>query len=260
MHCQLKQKKETMDISNIKYLNKTLHDSNNLLMPSTMAFEDFPLLEKFAQQTNAQVNYWHYYKKALALAHATKGQVTMKMLLIYADGNEHSWQEVSTKLFPNNPGKDIDCWRSLEERELITFSSKGKYGRKFYRITYFGREVLRVLDVNNVYFRVVRWFKLDEDKIIPAMMKADLNGEESWKDTLPESIIALLEALFNPTSKMHKLGSCYRWMNNVVWLVKHSQEFFEKIVHPDVTDWLDSHMHYYGVEKFYKILDKIAER
>lgn len=249
-----------------------LRDSYQILKPSRPTFDGYPLMKDKAQKivkcvwTNSYGEKYGSIKydgpaEVMNFAHQVFGTITMKMLAVYADGNEHHYREICNKLFPDKGyGHDIDCWRSLENRGLIAFSSTHARGLKFYKITDLGREVLRAVDANRPYFRVVHWFKMKGKDITVEMMKADLNGEESWKDTLPETVINMLEQLFNPASDMHKLGSCYRWMNNVVWLVKHNQEFFEKIVHPDVTDWLDSHKHYYGVEKFYKILDRVAEQ
>jgi DNA-binding PadR family transcriptional regulator len=236
---------------NIIHLDDQLHDNSYILLPSSTIFESFHFLDAYAQRS---------YKKAYNLAHATKGQVTMKMLMMYADGNEHSWQEVSNTLFPRDPGKDIDCWRSLKDRNLIAFSSKGPYGRKFYRITELGKDILNVLDVNDAYLNVIRWFKVDEDETIKMLIQADLNGEDTWKCTSPEAFNNMLEALFNPESKMHKLGSCYKWMNNVMNVLKSNSEFYDKMVRPEVMSWLNSHTYYHGVNAFITKLEKIGKK
>jgi len=244
-----------------------LHDANEILEPSTRTFAGYPFLQTHAMMTREIYSCYGNYndpyglREAINLSHATAGLVAMKMLMMYADGNEHHWREISSKLFPDKGyGHDIDCWRSLIDRSLISFSSKHAHGMKFYKITSFGREVLDIIKANDPYFRVVRWFKIDEDEVIPAMMQADLQGEEAYRDAEPEAFINLLECLFNPGSGMRRLGSAYRWMNTVVRLIKTNCMFFEKFTMPEVTGWLDSHKHYYGIEKFYKILDKVAER
>lgn len=236
-----------------KPVTSDLHDNYGILDQSHSPLDGYPMLKKHSRK-NRMVRFydWHDNNKvksridnyglreAMNLAHATTGHVTMKMLKIFEDGNEHNYREIVEKLFPEKGyGHDIDCYRSLENRGMIEFSSKHSHGQKFYKITDFGQEILRVVQTNQVYFRVARWFKIKgETDICTAMMKADLNGEESWKDLLPETLIAFLNALFNPNSEIHKLGSVYRWMNNFMYLLKTNDEFYEKIDCPEVLAWL----------------------
>ena len=241
----------------------SIHDSYRILEPSSSMFDGYPYLKKHAALTK-QTRYYEWpttvndgqvvyhtssgqivygvdkygAREAMNLAYATSGQITMKMLEVYADGNEHHYLEVCSKL-DLAPGHDIDCWRSLDSRHLIECSSKREHGKKYYRITGLGQEVLRVVQTNQVYFRTARWFKLKgEDDICTAMMKADLNGEESWRDLLPETFTSLLEAFFNPASEIRRLGSAYRWMNNLMYLLKSNDDFYEKFNQPEVLAWL----------------------
>lgn len=264
-----------VDISN-------LHDNYKILEPSALSLAGYPRLKAHAEKTRLLRYYDYTYgldgsrvsrettrvenygaREAANLIHATAGHVTMKMLKVYEDGNEHHYLEVCQHL-ELAPGHDIDCWRSLEDRGLISFSSKRDHGKKFYRITDLGQEVLRATRANQVYFRVARWFKIKGEDVCTAMMKADLNGEESWKDLLPETLEALLEALFNPASEIHALGSVYRWMNNFMYLLKNNDEFYEKIDCPEVHTWLQANKDKYSavsrfLVKFARIQKKRAK-
>lgn len=233
------------------YDSMTLHDCYGILdpMPISIVFKSFPHLNKCMVPNQA-------------ILHATPSLVTMKMLKIYEDGNEHHYTDVCRELFPDKSyGHDIDCWRSLVKRGMISFSSKHSHGKMFYKISDFGREVLSIVEANRLYSRISRWFKVDDDDRCTAMMEADLRGEEAWKDLLPESFIELFEALFNPTSSLRRIGSCYRWMNNTVWLIKSNNEFYQKIDCPEVMSWLQEHKDIYrGIDKFLNIVYKAKKK
>ena len=233
------------------YHSMTLHDSYGILDPMTV---DTAL--------RSLVHLSKRYGSSSNLLHATSNQVTMKMLKIYEDGNEHHYTDVIHILFPDRGyGHDIDCWRSLVKRGMISLSSKHSHGKMFYKISDFGREVLSIVEANRLYSRISRWFKVDDDDRCAAMMEADLRGEEAWKDLLPESFIELFEALFNPTSSLRRIGSCYRWMNNTVWLIKSNNEFYQKIDCPEVMTWLQEHKNIYrGIDKFLNIVNKAKKK
>ena len=251
-----------VDISN-------LHDNYKILEPGELSSIEYPLLKSHSLKIRTFKDYWgtHYLdsygaREVANLIHSTSGQVTMRMLQIFEDGHEHHYREIVEKLFPEKGyGHDIDCFRSLEKYKMIEFSSKHSHGRKFYRITNFGREMLKVVKANQVYFRVARWFKIKGEDICTAMMKADLNGEESWKDLLPETLTALLESLFNPASEIRLLGSAYRWMNNFMYLLKTNDEFYEKIDNPDVLAWLQANKaKYSSIETFLKKFSRMQKK
>lgn len=235
--------------------NKTdFHDNYGILEPRKICFINCPQLSMHAQLTHRiEPHRWSSWTEtkivnyglteSLNLIYATSGQVTMKMLKVYEDGNEHHYSEVCNAL-DLSYGHDIDCWRSLEKRGLIAFSSKHSRGKKYYRITPFGQEVLEIIAANQVYYRIARWFKIKGDPTVE-MMKADLAGEESWKDMLPETFNALLEALFNSSSRIRQIGSAYRWMNNLMYLLKTNPEFREKINNPETQAWIDGHINVY---------------
>lgn len=171
-----------VDISN-------LHDNYKILEPGAFSSTEYPLLKSHSLKTRTSRDWYDeshldaYGAREVAnLIHSTSGHMTMKMLQIFEDGHEHHYREIVKKLFPEKGyGHDLDCFRSLENHKMIEFSSKHSHGMKFYRIIDFGREMLKVVKANQVYFRVARWFKIKGEDICTAMMKADLNGEESKK-------------------------------------------------------------------------------
>ena len=242
-----------------------MRDPNGILDPSIADFSRYPCLLQYSKKTSSewqydplrrcavQAEYASGLKDAMNLVHSTSGLVTMKMLMMYADGNEHCWHEISDKMFPGyGYGHDIDCWRSIQKRGLIDFHSKRDRGKKFYVLSSLGKEVLDIAKKNDVCFRVLRWFKLDEDEIIPAMMKADLQGEESYKDTEPEAVIAMLQALFDRASAIRQLGSAYRWMNMIARFMKKSSSFYKMMRMPEVVAWIDAHSSSHEVDAFRK--------
>jgi hypothetical protein len=250
-------------------LEKPMRDSYKILEPTSTILTGFNKLDEYSRMRTREYDYWtHQYKMtdsrqnktARNLSYAVSGQVTMKMLAVYADGNEHHYDEVCQAL-DLAYGHDIDCWRSLIDRSMIGFSSKKAHGRKYYTITDFGKEVLRVVEANQVYFRVARWYKVKGEDVFTAMMKADLAGEESWKDLLPESLAALLDALCNPSSNIRQLGSAYRWMNNFMYLLKTNDEFYQKIDCPEVLSWLQQNeSRYPAISRFLKIFNRMQKK
>ena len=89
-----------VDISN-------LHDNFKILEPGALSPAAYPLLKSHSLKTTTFKDWCNtphldaYGVRDVAnLIHATPGQITMKMLMVYADGNEHSWREISDKLFP----------------------------------------------------------------------------------------------------------------------------------------------------------------
>lgn len=226
-------------------------DSNHILAPRAISFINCPLLEEYSK---VKTNCWggwvngdakyilsneSHMKMAKALAHSHLGQVTTRMLDVYRDGGEHHYDDVCKRL-GFYKGKDIDCWRSLVNRGLIEFSSKHSYGSKYYKITPFGQEILGIADANNICYRVLRWYKLDGDELIEAMIKADLNGEDASNSQEPPMIIAMFDALLDPSSRIRQIGSAYRWMNKVISLIDRNDEFYEKATHPEVMAWIES--------------------
>ena len=250
-------------------LEKPMRDNYKILEPTSTILTSFNKLDEYSRAYTREYDYWTsqykltnktHSKIARNLSYAVSGQVTMKMLAVYADGNKHHYDEVGRALGLTY-GHDIDCWRSLISRSMIILSSKKAHGRKYYTITDFGKEVLRVVEANQVYFRVARWYKIKGEDVFTAMMKADLAGEESWKDLLPESLTALLDALFNPNSQLRLLGSAYRWMNNFMYLLKTNDEFYQKIDCPEVLSWLQQNeSRYSAISRFLKIFNRMQKK
>ena len=254
--------------------NTDFHDSYRILKPRSIYFYNCPELTKLMHKTSTYQTWdssigrfsWMAYnvgmKQALNLMHATLSQVTIKMLDVYRDGKEHNYREVC-KVMGLAYGHDIDCWRSLDSRGMIEFTSKHERGLKFYTITPLGKEVLEIADANQAYMRIARWFKLENKgkDITIEMMNADLKGENAWQDLMPEAVNAMLEGLFNPSSRMHQIGSAYRWMNNIAYLTKRSVRFVETLSAPETMAWLRGHMNKYsGIAKFLGMLKKSQKK
>ena len=261
-------------MKNLDYKNFKYHDSYGILEPRNEAFDGFPILKnqvhhveewlnsKAQQHQNMYrdqnmyraaflaINYYHV-SNIVNLMHQTGNSIAMKMLKIYGDGNAHHYDETRLKLFPNKPyGHDIDCWQSLKKRKLIELAYKGNHGKQFFKITDLGKEILKIISVNYAFYRIFRWFKFDDQtKAIEHMVQADLQGEKSWEDQEPKVVIELLEAMFNPDSDMHKLGSCYRWMNIFMRTLATQANFYELVKNPEIMEWLENHkLQYPGIE------------
>lgn len=224
-------------------------DAYGILDPSYMDLGDFPEFERYSitckpwyiknLTTDAIAKY--SIEKAKSKIYSTNGTVTMKMLKIFEDGNEHHYDDVWFALFPDkNKGHDMDCFRGLMQSKFIAFSSKHKYGKIFYKITPAGRDVLKICDVNQPYCRIFRWIKFKGNNIFEAMMKTDLQyGENTSMDLSAESMLDLLKNIFDKTSKMRKIGSAYRWLNHVINAYKQNDQAYSLINSELVMSWIN---------------------
>lgn len=250
-------------------MTKDFHDCYGILKPRAIYYLQCPYLTKITKPERKRNpftgNYEFDYsgaRSAYNLAHVTLGQITMRMLDVYRDGKEHHYSEVCTKLNIAY-GHDIDCWRSLDGRGFIRHTSTKDYGKKFYTITDDGREILSLVDDNHIYFRVARWFKIKGEDVYTAIVKSDINGTDAWEDLMPQSIISMLDSLFCTTSRLHQIGSAYRWMNNIMYLVKTSSVFREKLLEPEVAEWMLAHKddkQYYGLSTFISKFNRTQKR
>lgn len=250
-------------------MTENFHDCYGILKPRALYFLQCPYLTKMAapkRSYNRWSRQWEEdfsgLRKAYNLAHATLGQVTMRMLDFYRDGKPHHYSDVCKHL-GFSYGTDIDCWNSLRSRDLIANTMTTSSGKKFYTITENGREVLSLIDANHVYFRVARWFKIKGEDVYTAMVKSDINGTDAWEDLMPQSIINMLDSLFYTTSRLHQIGSVYRWMNNIMYLVKTSSVFREKLLEPEVVKWMLAHKddkQYYGLSTFISKFNRTQKR
>lgn len=223
-------------------------DHNKILTPKPIRFNF-----KWLDGNSTKFNY--------NIVHSTHGKVAVKMLSFYRDGNEHHYRDICKALFPGkNVGHDYDIWKSLVNHCLIAFSSKHSHGSMFYKITLAGEEALAIADANQPYYRVMRWYVMEEDEMISEMVKADLNGEEAYKDRDPKTLIALLEELFNPSSKMRTLGSAYRWMNKVIDCLKENSTFYDDMTSEEVMKWLeDSKDKWPEIYAYLNVLHKVSK-
>lgn len=209
------------------YLGKIFKDSYGILKPTSNVLVGYPAFE-YARVT------------ALNAMHATHNNVYIKYLKCYGDGNLHTYKEIHKKIFPNEAyGKDIDCWKIIRNNKFITFDSKGRHGIQFFKITDLGRELLKIVDANQVCHKIFRWYKIDDDKRESAMIEADLNGESSYLDLEPESFIAMFDALLDDNSELSRIGSRYRFLNKVMRAYATIDDFRVKASDPKVRSWLE---------------------
>ena len=250
-------------------------DAYQILEPTSDVFKSFPFLKsRMHEYTKHQVwnltkheyelgNNYFGLKNAIALMHRHQGQIVSKMLLCYIDGDALSYRHVHARLFPSESiGHDKDTFKSLIDMDLIAFSHKGPRGLKLYKITDLGKEVCKIIAINYKFYRIIRWFKIDDENArITAMMNADLCGEDTQHDTSSNVIIELLEELFDPASKMHDVGSCFRIMNSLMSCLKQHRELFNKFDALEVQEWLHQHAStYFGISKFIDIFNKIKNK
>lgn len=244
--------------------NVWLHDSNNIFDSKMLSWDVIPNAicltpRRWLIGTDLTYDAYCINKHLRNLIHSVKGTVTMKMLAIYADGKEHHWDEINPKIgIPK--GNDIECWHSLIHRNLIAFSSKHERGRKFYTITPLGKDILRVTEINHVFYRIARWFKMKGD-IYSKFLMADVNDttDSPIVDLVPENFLALAKALFDPSSELNRIGSSYKWMNSFVWLTKNSRNFYEQFYTPEVLDWIKN-APYAPAKRFLPILAKAQKK
>ena len=235
--------------------DKLFKDGYDILRPSklVMAKDRFPNINQYTL--------YNYRVQPNSFIHATDKQVGIKMLKLCNEHGTCSYMQMLKALFPDKKyGHDKTLWDSLRTRKLIELSHKGKYREEFYKLTDLGKEVLEIVKINYKYYRIARWFNIDEDKLYVEMLNADLKGEEAYCDLDPATFIELLEVLFNIDSDMHKVGSCYRWMNNIIKAIKTDSSFCKKISDSVVIDWIGSHKYLHGVEKVDKILAKAQKK
>lgn len=233
-------------------LHKILKDSYKILEPTN----------------NVLVGYFAFeYARVTALnaMHATSSNVYIKYLKCYGDGNPHTYKEIHKKIFPNAAyGKDIDCWKTIRNSKFIEFESKGKYGIQFFKITDLGRELLKIVDANQVCQRILRWYKIDDDKRESAMIEADLQGENTYLDLEPESFIAMFDALLDDNSELSRIGSRFRFLNKVMRAYATIDDFRAKASDPKVRSWLEAKVkdpnEQDNYKRFFKAITRINKR
>lgn len=236
-----------------------LHDSYKILPEIEVNTCIFPELDAFVKR-KSQIPKWligypneeelrksQEYRAENAvksLLHSTRATITMKMLLVYADGNEHHFKEMSKAC--NIPeGNDIDCWKSLINRGLIAYSSTHERGSKYYTITSFGKFIVDVvIKSNDIFYKPIRWFKnIDDNDVYANMLNGDVNSNEcALDDTSPEAILNMVKALLDPSSMLYKLGTVCKWMNIFMYVLKSSKEFYSHANVPEVNEWLDANI------------------
>ncbi len=233
-------------------INYFMHDGYNMLRPMRTDFSTTPMLkmhfDRKIADARARSSAWHsvavdtYSRKARNICHATFGLVSMKMLKFFEDGGEHNYREICPVLFPGKPlSHDKDCFNYLRTNGMVTLSRKGKRGVMFFKLTPLGEEVLGICYKNDVYFRPMRWFALDEDEMFSSMVEHDMSGGDSSGDITTESVLNLVKALLSADSDIAKIGSRYKFFNKFMKMLKTKQSFYEAVNQPEVNAWLDEH-------------------
>lgn len=236
-----------------------LNDSHHLLTEMRSDLSITPVLQQRMIPFMTKDRYDHdciavktTVREAYNLCHMTNGKTVMKILRLYADGQDHHYSEISAVLFPGKgPGHDIDSFKSLINRGMVKFAGKGKRGRMLYKITPFGQEILKICDMNDVYYKPMRWFCMDEDEMFTNMLKADMGDDDTGYDTSPEALLNLMKQIFDVNSPIAKLGSRYRWFNKFMQKLLTNQSFYETVNAPETNAWLDEHKDDPEVSKFY---------
>lgn len=252
-----------------------LHDNYKILPEIEVDTCIFPELDAFVKR-KTQIPKWlighpttemwrkcQEYKVENAvksLLHSTRGTITMKMLLVHADGREHHFTEMA-RACGIKEGYDIDCWKSLVNRGLIAYSSTHKRGSKYYTITSFGRFIVDVvIKSNDIFYKPIRWFKnVDDDKVYENLLKAGVGisncplDDASPCETSPETMLDMVKSLLDSSSMLYKLGTVCKWMNTFMYVLKSSKEFYSHVNVPEVNEWLDANINLSEASKnFYK--------
>ena len=231
-----------------------MKDSYNILTP---------IDDKIA---NDAIGYEHSVKwcnymmsSKLNLRHAVNGYTYVKWLKAFKDSVPMSRKQAQEK---TSIYMGTDNWKRINEWMMLDLDHVGKYRCAFYKLSHDGERALAMVEANDAFYRVMRWFDhtLDEDQLTVELMQADLNGEEAWKSLEPEGFIKMYDAVFNPESLCRKVGSSYRWINKICHMCKVRQDFFEKTTCDEVIAWFNSHIHYDGVSNFLKFLEKLQKK
>ena len=241
---------------------KPMHDSYGILKPAVICYKSLPAMHRIFVKHHSTGSWPKYARLFSALVHSSTSQIKTKMLAVFEDGKLHTVRDVHDKLFPSKLiFHDIGSFKSLCSQELIEFAEKT--GRtSAYAITEIGLDALKAIRDNEVYYKVTRLFKSKGDFYENAL-ENDLydGGALSVSALCPKSFASLLEELFDPSSSIRLMGSAYRRMNNVVYLLKSNDEFYSYFNMPEVMRWLDSSREGNAeVAKFYRVFERISKK
>lgn len=191
----------------------------------------------------------------------TTGQFYVKMLL-KIEKCSCCYEDIWTALLKprGKPyGNDINSFNRLRDNNLIELDYKGKYGRKFYKLTKLGQLVLDAAKKNHVVYKVLRHFMKFEGDFEAHVVQVSFNPE-TMTDLDPETFVNMIDAILNDNSDLHKLGTYAYWCQKLLTCLKSSSNFFDMFMCPEVKAWLEEHKDEDNVKNFKKAIDKIAKK
>lgn len=174
------------------------------------------------------------------LIKVNESMLYIKFLKIFEDCKHHSYQDIYDEfLLPHGKpyGNDKDTFMILVKKNLIEEDGKGLKGTKLYKITDFGKEILRIASVNNRVHRVLKHFtKFSDDAVWADIISTALTSEDYVSDDDPKIVNIMLDEILCPGSNMQQIGSHYFWCKQLVKCMKKSKEFYELLSSPEVVD------------------------
>ena len=192
----------------------------------------------------------------------TTGQMYIKML-IAMENDICSYHEIYARVLrPRNIpfGNDTELWKNLEANGLIELDHRGKYKRRFFRLTRLGQVVIDVARKNDIAYKVLRHFMKFKDALDEQAMISIQINPETFSDMTPESYVAMLDAILTPGSSLHEVGSYAYWLNKLVECIKKSDAFFEEFNCPEVRSWVESNMSNPNVKRFNDVFQKVIKK
>lgn len=200
-------------------------------------------------------------QKYLKYAFRTPGNMYVKMLM-RMENEPCSYREIYNSILKplGKPmGNDTLSFISMQKRGLMEFDHYGKYRRKFYRITKLGKLIVEAAKTNMVVYRVLRHFMKFEGDFIEYSINVSLNPE-TMNDLTPASMVKLLDALFNESSDIHKLGSHIYWSTKLLDALKKNKDCYSLMESDEVKKYLSDNASNPYVAKFNEVLARIVKR
>ena len=157
-------------------------------------------------------------------------------------------------------GNDTLLFKTLSANGLAKIHSIGKYKRKFYVPSKFGELVLDIVKKNEVAYKVLRHFmKFDGENYESHMMTIQFNPLTS-NDLTTESFVNMLDAILNPDSDLHKIGSYAYWCQKLIACLKKHEEFYDIFNCPEINEYLEANKSNPSVVNFTKVFRRIGKK
>ena len=182
------------------------------------------------------------FSTMISYLHVSEDMVYIKFLKTLEDGKSQTWNEIAHATLPNKKrGTDFDSFNYLIPRFV---NQNGKIGKKFlYNITPAGKDLLAIAKDNMVYYRIARWFAPRTGGNVYAyvinqqLKTGDITSY--YNDVTEDTALDLVKALLDKKSRIHKIGSAYRFLRNFFRLVNNNIQFFNVINCEKVNKWLE---------------------